>query len=116
MKFVAVVPTGPGFTRRAIVELSEYEYQALTGDTLVRLDTLKPGREVDIFAMRNALLDISKKGADISKKWADIKRLRATLRTFLDLTEDDAILQVLEKCGVPVVVEEPAKESSDADD
>jgi hypothetical protein len=106
MKFVAVVPTGPGFTRRAIVELSEYEYQALTGDTLVRLDALKPGHEVEIYAMRNALLDISKKGADI-------KRLRATLRTFLELTEDDAILQVLEKCGVPVVVEEPAKESAE---
>jgi hypothetical protein len=109
MKFVAVVPKGDRYESHALVEMTASEFRSLTGRSMRSFDELRVGESFSVLGLRDALNQIASKGSDI-------KRVRATMRTFLELTEDDAILEVLEKCGVPVVVEEPAKESSDADD
>mgnify|MGYP000872333975 CR=1 FL=1 len=105
MKFVAMIPGRYG--NRALVELTELEFGSLTGKQC-RLEHSMVGMSYDVNGLRDALFAIARNSIDI-------KRTRASMQAFLDLTEDAAILAVLEKCGVPVVVQEPVVGDDDAE-
>ena len=93
-----------------IVEMTGHEWLAIGGQTSGWADVPKIETVPDIKQMAKALRDI---------KYAspDLERIRATFKTFLMLTEPEAITEVLKQCGVaePVVeddesdVEEPVE-------
>lgn len=92
-----------------IVQLTGAEWYAMGGGSYTSGYTLypEPTKVPDVKQMIDAL-------RKIEKAQPDLERIRASFKTFLMLTEPEAIAEVLKQCGVAEpVVEEDEIESGD---
>lgn len=104
MKFVGALRSQWG-NYTALVEVDRQEFQSITGRD-INIGQAVAGEKFDVQAMWYALRNIATKSQDMKRMWA-------SMQAFLDLTEDQAILAVMEKCGVAEKVVEQKNEEED---
>ena len=97
---------------KVLVELSNWEWCCI-GGRYVR-DSYGRGTVPDIEAAPPSIGKFVKSLKAIKEASPDLERIRASFKTFLMLTEPEAIAEVLKQCGVAEpVVEDDEIESDD---